>query len=299
MRVLIAEDEPISCRALERSISDWGYDTVTAKNGHEAWTAIEKNEVQLAVLDWMMPEIDGIELCRRIRHRYQEDKSRHIYIILLTGRDQEEDIITGLSAGADDYVVKPFNFRELKIRLQNGERIVKIDKEHVDSASYDSLTNVWNRSTILGFFDEELVRSRQENRATSLIIVDVDDLGRLNRSHGHFTGDVVLIEIANRLKKNVRGYDRLGRYGGDELAVVLPCSGLIHVEAIAERLRRSINEKKIKTKKGALDVTVSLAGISSDISQHANGDELRKACERALLSAKERGPNKAVIIEEL
>jgi len=299
MRVLIAEDEPISCRALEKSISDWGYEAVVARNGLEAWDAIEKNEIQLAVLDWMMPKIDGVELCRRIRQRYRDNKSKHIYIILLTGRDQQEDIITGLSAGADDYVAKPFNFLELKIRLQNGERIIKKEEGQVDSASYDSLTKVWNRNTILGFFDEEFYLGRKEHRATGLIIVDIDGFRKVNRSHGHFIGDAVLIEVANRLKRNVRGYDRLGRWGGDELAVVLPNCGLIHVESIAERLRRCISEEKIETERGPLVITISLAGTSSDVSLHATGDELRQACDMALCSAKEKGLNTAVIVEEL
>ncbi len=299
MRVLIAEDEPISCRALEKSISGWGYETVTARDGQEAWTAINKNDIQLAVLDWMMPEIDGVEPCRRIRRQTLEDAVKPIYIILLTGRDHEDDIITGLTAGADDYVAKPFDFLELKIRLQNGERIINKGKEPVDSFSYDSLTRVWNRNTILGFFNEELIRGRKENRATGLIIVDIDHLESFNRAHGHSIGDSVLIEVVNRLKTNIRGYDRLGRYGGDELAVVLPHCGLTHVEGVAERLRRSISETEIKTSQGPLDIAVSLAGTSSDVSPHATAEELRQACDRALLSAKDKGTNKAVIIKEL
>lgn len=299
MRVLIAEDEPISCRALEKNIADWGYETVTAKDGLEAWSAIKKNDIQLAVLDWMMPEIDGVELCRRIHNRNQENISKAIYVILLTGRDQAENIIAGLSAGADDYVAKPFDFLELKIRLQNGERILNQKEEYIDSASYDKLTQVWNRNTILGFFNEELVRGRKESRATGFILVDVDHLESFNRSHGHFIGDTVLFEVAKRLKKNIRGYDRLGRYGGDELAVVLPHCGLIHVEGIAERLRRCICDRRINTQKGPLEITISLVGTSSDVSLHATGEELRQACERALLSCKEKGSNTAVIVERL
>ncbi len=105
--------------------------------------------------------------------------------------------------------------------------------------------------------------------------------------------------MVNRLKTNIRGYDRLGRYGGDELAVVLPHCGLTHVEGVAERLRRSISETEIKTSQGPLDIAVSLAGTSSDVSPHATAEELRQACDRALLSAKDKGTNKAVIIKEL
>jgi two-component system cell cycle response regulator len=299
MKVLIAEDEPISCRALEKSVAGWGYETVIAKNGKEAWEALRKNEVRIAVVDWMMPGMDGIELCQKIRHDYQQKKSKYTYIILLTGKDQQGDVITGLSAGADDYITKPFSFLELKVRIQNGERIIKVEDDQIELASYDSLTKVWNRKKILDFFKEELSRGRRENQATGVIIVDVDWFKNVNDSHGHFIGDEVLIEVVSRLKKCIRGYDKLGRYGGDELILVLPNCGLTHVKNVAERLRLSVCEKKISTKKGLLDVTISLGGISSDVSSEASTDELIQASDRALYSAKKRGRNKAVIIEHL
>lgn len=299
MKVLIAEDEPISCRALEKSVTGWGYETVIAKNGKEAWEVLRKNEVRIAVVDWMMPGMDGIELCQKIRHDYQQKKSKYIYIILLTGKDQQGDMITGLSAGADDYITKPFSFLELKVRIQNGERVIKVEDDQIELASYDSLTKVWNRKKILDFFKEELSRGRRENQATGVIIVDVDRFKNVNDSHGHFIGDEVLIEVVSRLKKCIRGYDKLGRYGGDELILVLPNCGLTHVKNIAERLRLSVCEKKISTKKGLLDITISVGGISSDVSLDASTDDLIQASDRALYSAKKRGRNKAVIIEHL
>ncbi len=299
MKVLIAEDELISCRALEKSVAGWGYETVIAKNGKEAWEALRKDEIRIAVVDWMMPGMDGIELCQKIRHDYQQKKSKYTYIILLTGKDQQGDVITGLSAGADDYITKPFSFVELKVRIQNGERIIKVEDDQIELASYDSLTKVWNRKKILDFFKEELSRGRRENQATGVIIADIDWFKNVNDSHGHFTGDEVLIEVVSRLKKCIRGYDKLGRYGGDELILVLPNCGLTHVKDVAERLRLSVCEKKISTKKGLLNVTISLGGISSDVSSEASTDELIQASDKALYSAKKKGRNKAVIVERL
>lgn len=299
MKVLIAEDEPISCRALEKSISGWGYDTVTARNGKQAWEALRKNEIRIAVVDWMMPGMDGIELCRKVRQQYKEKKSKYVYIILLTGRDQQGDIITGLSAGADDYITKPFSFLELKVRIQNGARIIKVEDNQIELASYDSLTKAWNRKKIFEFFKEELTRGRRENRPTGLIIVDVDRFKNVNDTHGHFIGDEVLIEVTSRLNKCIRGYDKFGRYGGDELIVVLPNCGLTHVKNIAERLRLSVCQKKIKTKTGSLNITISLGGTSSDISPNASADELIQASDKALYSAKKKGRNRTIIIEHL
>jgi two-component system cell cycle response regulator len=299
MKVLIAEDEAISCRALEKSVAGWGYETVIAKNGKEAWEALRKDEIRIAVVDWMMPGMDGIELCQKIRHDYQQKKSKYTYIILLTGKDQQGDVITGLSAGADDYITKPFSFVELKVRIQNGERIIKVEDDQIELASYDSLTKVWNRKKILDFFKEELSRGRRDNQATGVIIADIDWFKNVNDSHGHFIGDEVLIEVVSRLKKCIRGYDKLGRYGGDELILVLPNCGLTHVKDVAERLRLSVCEKKISTKKGLLNVTISLGGISSDVSSEASTDELIQASDKALYSAKKKGRNKAVIVERL
>lgn len=295
MKVLIAEDEAIPCRELEKSIKDWGYETVIARNGKKAWEVIKKDDIRLAILDWTMPGMNGVELCQKIRQEFQEKNSKYIYIILLTGRDQQRDIITGLSAGADDYITKPFSFLELKIRLQNGERIIELEDNRLKLASYDSLTKLWNRNKILEFFKEELERCRRENQSTGLIMVDIDHFKRVNDSHGHFIGDAVLVEVASRLKRSIRRYDKIGRYGGDEMLIVLPDCGLINVKKIAERLRRCVSDQKIQTEKADLEITLSVGGTSSDISSITSGDELIQVSDRALYSAKKKGRNCAVV----
>ena len=297
MKVLIAEDEAISSRALEKSIKDWGYKTVIAKNGKKAWEAIKKDNIRLAILDWMMPGMNGVELCRKVRQEFQEKKSKYVYIILLTGRDQQGDIITGLSAGADDYITKPFSFLELRVRLQNGERIIDLEDNRLKLASCDSLTKLWNRSKILEFFKEELERNRRESQSTGVIMVDIDHFKRINDSYGHFVGDAVLIEVTSRLKSSIRKYDKIGRFGGDEMLIVLPDCNLTNVKKIAERLRRSVAEKKIQTEKNIFEVTLTAGSTSSDISPLASGDELIKVSDKALYLAKKKGRNCVVILE--
>lgn len=299
MKVLIAEDEVVSRRALEKSIKDWGYETIIAKNGKEAWKVIKKDDIRLAILDWMMPGMNGVELCRKIRQELQEEKSKYIYIILLTGRDQQGDIITGLSAGADDYITKPYSYLELKVRLQNGERIIELEDNRLELASYDSLTKLWNRNKILEFFKEELERCRRENQSTGLIMVDIDLFKRVNDNYGHFIGDRVLIEVSRRLKKSIRKYDKIGRYGGDEMLIVLPDCSQVNVKKIAERLRQGVSEEKIETGKVSLKVTISAGGTSSDISSLASGDDLIQISDLAMYSAKKKGRNCVVILDSL
>jgi DNA-binding response OmpR family regulator len=126
MKILIAEDEPVSCRILQSLLLKWGYEVVVTHNGVEAWEVIQGEEAPLlALLDWMMPGMDGAEVCHKVR---QSDRLKPIYIILLTAKDRKEDIVTGLQAGANDYVTKPFDVRELRARIQVGQRVLDLQQ---------------------------------------------------------------------------------------------------------------------------------------------------------------------------
>lgn len=299
MKVLIAEDDPTSCRTMEKDIKEWGYEVVTANNGKEAWETIKKDEIRLAILNGMIPEIDGVELCRRIRREIQEKKSKNTYIILLTDRGHKDDIIEGLSAGADDYMIKPFDFFELKVRLQNGERIIKLEDSCVRLATFDPLTKLLRKDKIFEILDEELNRGWRQNFPTGVIMVDIDRFKRINDTYGHVVGDHVLAEVSSRLKKSIRPYDKAGRYGGDEMLLVLPNCNLNNMKVIAKHLLHSVSEKKIKTEAALLYVTISLGGTSSDISPHVSGDDLVKTSDQALYLAKKKGRNRAVLAKAL
>lgn len=295
MKVLLAEDDLISCRTLEKDIKEWGYEVITAHNGKDAWNILKKEEIRLAILDWMMPEFEGVELCRKIRQDFQGEKSKYTYIILLTGRDEQKDIIKGISAGADDYMTKPFHFLELKVRLQKGERILALEDKRLELASYDELTKLWNRKKIFEFFGKELERGRREKHPTGVIMVDIDFFKNINDSHGHLAGDKVLVEVSDRLKNFIRSYDKIGRFGGDELLIILSNCTLAYLEKIGERLRRIICDRKIKVDSTSLVVSISLGGASSEGFPEATGEELISASDRALLSAKEQGRNRVIL----
>ena len=299
MKVLIAEDSLVCSLNLAKNISSWGYEVVTAQNGWEAWSYIKKEGIRLAILDWMMPGIDGLHLCKKIRQELSDANSKYIYIILLTGKDQQEDIIAGLSAGADDYMVKPANLLELKVRLLNGSRIIELEDKRIHLASYDSLTNLWNRNKIFEFLEEELERSTRENQQTGILMVDIDNFKLVNDTYGHYIGDVVLEEVAARLKDSIRLYDKIGRYGGDEILVVLPNCNQTKIAQIAERLRTTICQKKIKTDSGGLRITISLGGASSQTLSELTLENLLQASDSALYLAKKHGRNCAVVAEAM
>lgn len=297
MKVLIAEGDADSCKALESDIKEWGYEVITASKGQDALELIKKGGIRIAILDWKMPEINGRELCRNIRKEIQERKSENIYVILLLCTDSENDIINGLSAGADDYIVKPINFLELKTLLQNGDRIIKLEDSCIKLASFDPLTKLWNRNKIFQILDEELNRGWRENTHTGIVMIDIDHFKKINDSYGHLSGDAILEEVASRIQKGLRPYDKAGRYGGDEMCVVLPKCNLNIVKLITERIRLSVCGKNIKTDAGLLNVTISIGGTISDNSSHSSGNIFIKISDDALYLAKERGRNRTVILE--
>ncbi len=299
MKVLIAEDDIISSRALEKTISEWNYEVSVAKDGEEAWNIIkktwdardEKQKTNMAILDWEMPKMNGVELCRKIRHKINEKNSNYIYIVLLTGRDKQEDIIKGLSVGADDYITKPFNPYELKVRLKNGERIVELEDSRLKEASIDILTKHWNRKKILECLNEEIDRGSRRNHPTGIILADIDHFKKINDTYGHLIGDQVIIEVVTRFNKSMRKYDKIGRYGGDEFLAVIPQCNHTQIRNIAERFYRAICDKKIQTEKGPLKITVSIGGISTDNFPQASHEDFIKASDAALYLAKKKGRN--------
>lgn len=297
LKVLIAEDNVILSRNLARNISKWGYKVVTARNGSEAWKYVLEDNIRLAILDWMMPEIDGITLCRKIRKELPKNKSEYVYIILLTGKNQQDDIIEGLSSGADDYMIKPANLLELKVRLMNGSRIINLEDKRIQLATTDSLTNLWNRRKIFEFLGEELDRGARERIYIGAIMIDIDNFKQINDNFGHSAGDMVLTEVAFRLKNSLRRYDKIGRYGGDEMLIVLPNCDQSNVTVIAERLKQVICNRKIKTTAGDLDVTISLGGTSTQNLHEISLNKLLESSDNALYLAKRHGRNCAVVTE--
>jgi len=305
MKILIAEDDVISSRALEGCLNKWGYKSTVTHNGDQAWEAFQSNmrtvhsdenkPFRIAILDWEMPGMDGIELCKKIRRLSKEEKEIYVYIIILTGKDRQEEIIKGLSAGADDYITKPFDFMELKVRLKNAERIILAQEKERQRATTDSLTQLWSRNKIIEFLSEETEREGRYGEATGLIMVDIDFFKKTNDTYGHLVGDQVLKSVADRLKNSMRRYDKIGRFGGDEFIAVFPRCGNKQIKGVAERLRISVCRKKINTDAGPLKITVSIGATCSENLPSISCEKLIKSSDDALLKAKNKGRNTSVI----
>jgi two-component system cell cycle response regulator len=288
IKVLIAEDNAVSAKILQKNILDWGYEVVLAKDGKEAWLALKSEGIKLAVLDWMMPEISGIQLCQKIRENdHQGEDQEYTYIILLTAKDEQKDLIKGFSAGADDYITKPFHHLELKARLKTGKRIIDLQRQLQEQASRDGLTGLWNRKRMFRILDKEINRAKRNNLPVAIIMIDIDKFKAINDAHGHHVGDLVLQEVATILKKNVRNYDEIIRYGGDEFLAILPNCSLAKAESIAERLRQNMSKHRISNHAFSLNITFSLGGTSTENHpKDVTAEEFIMAADEALLEAK-------------
>ncbi len=296
MKILIAEDEPSFRRLLEEKLAMWGYDVVVAENGDAALRILQSEDSpRIAMLDWMMPGMDGVEVCRKVR---EERKDPYTYIVLLTSQQRDEDLVTGMEAGADDYITKPFKHNELRLRLRAGRRIIELQNELTASrnifrtkASLDSLTGLLNHEEILHILAKELSRAEREEKCVGVIIVDIDFFKKINDTYGHLMGDVVLRSIADKMHSMLRSYDHIGRYGGEEFLAILPECCLEYAAAFAERLRLSISSDNIDTSEGMIPVTISLGVAASCKDNMRDADSLIKAADKALYWAKENGRN--------
>jgi diguanylate cyclase (GGDEF)-like protein len=255
----------------------------------------DKDGPRLVILDWMMPGMDGADICREVRRR---GGPFYTYILMVMARFQKQDVLQGLEAGADDYLTKPFESNELQARLRTGRRILELQEELVRSrdrlqyeASHDAMTGVWNHTAILEILQAELVRSQREKLSVGVLLLDLDHFKKVNDCYGHLAGDTVLREVVRRLRTRLRPYDSLGRYGGEEFLIVLPNSREENVLNQAERLRLIISTAPVEVVEESVSVTIS-AGVSVFRAEDPlEMESVLKAADAALYLAKSRGRN--------
>lgn len=296
-RILIAEDDAVSRRLLEVFLVKWGFEVVVATNGTDALQLLERMDApRLAVLDWMMPGLEGVQVCQKLR----ADTDRpYVYVLLLTARAQKEDLLHGLECGADDYLTKPFDAQELRARLHVGQRIldlqdrlISVSEELLYRATHDTLTGVANRGVILDMVSRERMRQARDGRSFGIVMVDVDHFKYVNDTYGHAVGDAVLQEISKRLSASVRPYDFVGRYGGEEFLIVVPSSDAAGVMGLAERIRRSVEANPIHIDAGQISVTASFGVAASTDSNPLDPRDLLRLADDALYRAKQHGRNR-------
>jgi diguanylate cyclase (GGDEF)-like protein len=296
MKILIADDEAVSLRLLEKTLERAGYEVTAVSDGRRAAEELCRPEgPRLALLDWVMPQLDGPAVCRVVRRKRSQ---RHVYLILLTSKSSKEDTVEGLESGADDYLIKPFDPGELKARLHTGMRILELEDNLLEAredmrykATHDSLTSLLNRGTILELLAAELARKRRNKTSTAIVMGDIDHFKQVNDTYGHVVGDDVLREVARRLLGSVRSYDFVGRYGGDEFLVVLNncCPG--NAQERAAEILKAIGNSPICTTHGDIPITMSMGVFVSYGSDTRPLEEVLCEADGALYAAKSAGRN--------
>jgi two-component system cell cycle response regulator len=288
MRVLVVDDEPISRLRLTHALEQWGYEVAAAASGDEALQQVEQADVPLLlVVDWMMPGMDGVELCRRLR---ADDGKRFHYVIVLTSRSSTEDIVTALEAGADDFVAKPYHPDEMKVRVRAGMRILQLQHELQVKASHDVGTGLFNRRMTLELLDREVSRLSRGGFPFSVVMVDIDHFKAVNDTHGHAVGDDVLRQTAERMSTALRAGDVLGRYGGEEFLIVLPHCEEADALDVVRRVLASVRATPMDVAGLSIPVTIS-AGLATGraTAQPLSRDALMRAADDALYRAKRAG----------
>jgi two-component system cell cycle response regulator len=295
MKVLVVDDDAIARKIVAAALRP-SYEVVVASGGGQALALLRgEDSPRLVVLDWMMPGLDGLGVCRAIRATHQEP---YIYILLLTARDGGDDIVSGLDAGADDYVCKPCDVHELRARLRAGLRIIELQDQLIaarealrEQATHDHLTGVLNRGAILDLLAREAARSERTSSPVTVLMIDVDHFKDVNDMYGHMAGDTVLKEIAWRMRATIRSYDAIGRFGGEEFVVVAPGCDVNEARDLAERLRLCVAASAIKCGPKEVAATVSIGVASTGA---APASTLLRTADQSLYLAKSFGRNRVV-----
>ena len=287
MRVLVADQEQNSRHLLELFLTRWGYKVQIAENVNDVWSAFYDGESpHCIILDWTMPDMDGRELCRRLRERPTDE---YVYILLTTVRDRREDIIEGLSVGADDYITKPFDARELRIRLRVGQRILDLQSELLGSqkllevhAMRDPVTGFWTQSAVVDILGREVNRARRELISLSLVIVQFQGLAELHRQWEPEAYDLLLSSVAERLRRSVRSYDALGRYFEQRFIVMLPGCDESRASIVVKRIERFVAAEPFSVRDESLPLAVRVAVASLGPDETLDANALIRAAEAAL-----------------
>lgn len=303
LTVALVESDRPTARMLEVVLAGWGYGVATAQDEDEAWALLQSHDPPpMALVEYSRWGFDGLQLCRDLRKAERADEGG-VYLVLLSTQGSHEDLMAGVEAGADDYVVKPFDPLDLRLRLRAGERIVRLRREVEavalalqERTTHDDLTGAWNRASILQMLEEEINRARRDRASLAVLMADVDGFKMVNDTHGHLVGDIVLREVAARLGATVRGYDRVGRYGGDEFLLVLPGCSAEGALGLGERLRQAVGGVPVALSDGELTVTLSVGVACLTHRRLSDARDLVGRADAALYEAKRLGRDRVCVM---
>ncbi len=311
LRVLIADDEPVSRLILQRAVQQCGHECQATANGAEAWELFQAAPFDVIITDWVMPQLDGLELCQRVR---AQARATYTYIILLTALGDKAHFLEGMEAGADDYLAKPFDPEELRARLIAASRVValhqrlaeqnaclaELNQALAESARTDPLTGLSNRLRLgedLQNFHRLLVRY---GRGYAVALCDVDHFKAYNDRFGHPAGDEALCTVARTIVAQCRGADSAYRYGGEEFLMLLPEQDGVGATVALNRMRQAVEALAMphpdNAPAGILTISAGIAIATGQCEQLPEG--IIASADAALYQAKEAERNRVVVAQE-
>jgi diguanylate cyclase (GGDEF)-like protein len=298
MQALVVDDSAVYRKLIGDHLRGWGFGVTLAESGSEAWKILQQpDSPKLVLLDWVLPDLDGLEICQRIRKA--GSSGPYVYVILLTSNEGRQNMLDAMQAGADNFLVKPFDELELRARLLVGKRILDLQEELVSAreamrhaATHDSLTGLMNRGEILTLLERELERARRHRTPVGVILSDVDHFKTVNDTLGHLFGDEALREIGRRLRSQLRIYDGVGRYGGEEFLMVLPNCDLPHVILRANELREIVANTPVISSGEERLITMSMGVAVSSCEGKTEVEALLSQADAGLYAAKKNGRNR-------
>lgn len=312
--ILIVDDTPNNLRLLSQILSEAGYHVRATASSKQAYGTAILNPPDLILLDVMMPEMNGYELCRKLR---EEAATKEVPILFLSALNESDAKIKGFVCGGQDYIGKPFNPYEVVARVethlalrwtkQKLEKTVgelqkvisekeRLVKELEIMAHTDGLTGINNRSRFFSVAEHEFNGSKRYEKPLSVIMIDIDHFKKLNDTYGHAAGDFVLRKTAEVIRENLRKADIPARYGGEEFIIMLPMSPLKQAFHVAERIRESIDAKPFEYNCQILNITISL-GVSEKTANDKDIAQLIERADKALYEAKNTGRNRVVSMD--
>lgn len=301
MKVLIADDCSATLEILRMNLSKWGYEPMLVSDGEQALRVLKSPAgPRLALLDWSMPKLEGVHVCQELRSR-TENALNYTYIIVLTAKDGENNMVQALESGADDYLTKPVSTKELQLRVRAGERIIELQDRVVRMnrklaviTTDDQLTSVLNRNSMMERLTQELERSSRTSQPLAFLTIDIDGFTGINDLFGFHVGDEILKQCAARFKRAIRSYDIVGRTGGEEFAIVLPNTDLGMGVGMAERVRNSIQDQPFVIGDDVVPVTARV-GVASTSTEGMDRKRIVNGAEKAQREAKDRGGNRVMM----
>jgi diguanylate cyclase (GGDEF)-like protein len=296
MRVLVADDEPTSRLLAKRAVERLGHECAVAADGTAAWQLLQEHPVDVLITDWMMPGIDGPELCRRVRARNDDD---YTYILIMTSLDTDTDVVTGMQSGADDYLIKPLDPFSLQTRLIAAQRVTELHQQLAQAkaalanlARTDPLTQLNNRLRLHEDLTAVHERARRSGRPYSIAICDVDKFKDYNDTYGHLQGDDALRRVAHTIRQRIRAADAAYRYGGEEFLILLPDTATPGAITAMEHLRQNIQHLNITHPTTAtVALTVSIGIATWQPTSNLNPTQILESADAALYTAKQGGRN--------